>query len=102
MRKISMKVNESLTIKEGVEGYLRWCKLNNYSEDIINYYERIIHSFSLFCDLDMPLEELTEELIENYMLYLREKDLSSETVQTDIRGLNTIIMLGEINNLLLT
>lgn len=45
MEKISMKQGENLTIKEGLEQYIRWCKLKNYSEDTIEFYTRTIHCY---------------------------------------------------------
>lgn len=91
MEKISMKQNENLTIREGLEQYLRWCKLKHYAEETVSFYERAIYNFSLFYDLEQPLHMLDCEVIENYNLYLCEKGLSATTIHCYIRGLKTII-----------
>lgn len=91
MEKISMKRGENLTIRQGLEQYIRWCKLKNYAEETIEFYNRTIHAFSLYCDIEKPLEVLNKELVENYTLYLRDKGLSATTIHCYLRGLKTII-----------
>ena len=83
-------MQSEITIREGGERYLRWCKLNNYSLDTVLHYERTLHNFSLFCSLDVPLANLIETLMEDYILYLREKGISSVTLNTYVRGMKTI------------
>ena len=91
MEKISMKRGENLIIREEVEQYIRWCKLKSYAEETIEFYNRTIHAFSLYCDIEKPLESLDSKLVENYTLYLREKGLSATTIHCYLRGLKTII-----------
>lgn len=91
MQKITMKREQDMTIGEGLRSYLRWCKLNNYSEDTLKFYEEQIHLFSLFYDLDKPLSELTCETVEDYTLYLRDKNLASTTIHCYMRGFKTIV-----------
>jgi len=91
MQKITMKRQQDMTINEGLRSYLRWCKLNNYSEDTLKFYEEQIHLISLLYDLDKQLSELTCETVEDYTLYLRDKNLASTTIHCYMRGFKTIV-----------
>ena len=73
MVKMEMRTAVNLTIKEGFQKFLRWCKLNNYAPDTVRFYERSIYNFSLFHSLDSPISDLDEDLIEEYTLYLLRK-----------------------------
>ena len=86
-----MKQGKNQTIREGLEQYIRWCKLKNYAEETIRFYEWTIHNLSLYCDLDQPLQELNADLVERYTLHLREKGLSATTIHCYMRGLKTIV-----------
>lgn len=86
-----MKVSKNITIEEGGQQFLRWCKLNNYSPYTIHFYEDSLHNFSLFCDLNQPINIINAELIEEYTLYLQQKHIASVTVHCYLRGISKII-----------
>ena len=91
MEKIRLNAAESLTIREGFDRFLRWCRIKNYAKRTTQFYEKTIHNFSLFHDLDNPVTTLNEEIMEEYALYLREKNISSMTMHTYLRGMKRII-----------
>lgn len=91
MKKISMKMATDITIEDGGNQFLRWCKLNNYSPYTVNFYEQSLHNFSLFCDLNQPIGVLDSNLMEEYTLYLQQRNVSSVTVHCYLRGMSKII-----------
>lgn len=65
--------------------------MNNYAPDTVRFYERSIYNFSLFHSLDSPISDLDEDLIEEYTLYLREKNICSMSIHTYLSGMRRII-----------
>ncbi|MBP3383841.1 MAG: site-specific integrase [Firmicutes bacterium] len=80
-----------MTIRNGGDQFLRWCRLNNYAPDTLNFYEQSLHNFSLFCSLEEPIERLNADTMEEYTFFLQKKDISSVTVHCYLRGMKTVI-----------
>jgi hypothetical protein len=63
MQKIRMKRDKDITIRDACEEFVRRRKVKNYSPYTIKYYNTNIHIFGLFCDLDLPIPVINEDLI---------------------------------------
>lgn len=91
MQKIRMKQKKGMTIGQGVEEFIRKCKVKNYSKYTIKYYDNNIHVFSLFCSLDNEIEVITEDLVNQYILYLQEDlDIRDYTVMSYVKAIRTL------------
>ncbi len=63
------------------------CKVRNYSKYTIKYYENIIHNFELFYN---DIAEVTEFIVNKYLLFLKNKGIAGKTIKTYIGGLRTM------------
>ncbi|WP_051280131.1 tyrosine-type recombinase/integrase [Anaerovorax odorimutans] len=90
MPKIKMCNGNSRSIKEGFEEFLLMCKVRNYSKYTIKYYENVIHNFELFYNLDNDIAEVTEFIVNKYLLFLKNKGIAGKTIKTYIGGLRTV------------
>ncbi len=81
---------KEISIEQGFERFFRWCRLKGFSEYTIEFYDEIRMNFAKFKNLDAPIEEINKELLEEYILFLQEKDISSVTVFTYLRGLKRV------------
>lgn len=88
--KITMNT-KPMTIKEGFNNFYTEKKANNYSESTLYYYESNIRKFSYFYSLNHDIEDLSEDIVTGYMLYLKAEKLADRTVQTYIKGLRAIL-----------
>lgn len=91
MTRISMQDNSIKSIQEGALEFLNHCVASNYAFDTIIYYENVIHNFSLFLNLEEPVTVLTKRKIQEYQMYLAEKQLAEKTIKTYISGLRTVL-----------
>ena len=79
------------TIKEGYTEFQKYCQVRNYSKHTIKHYDNMLHSFELFYSLDSDISTITEELVNDYMMFLLDKNLAGRTLATYIGSLRTII-----------
>lgn len=91
MKKIKMNINNSVTAEEGFNIFLNHCKAKNYSDYTIKFYKNTIHNFSLFYNSHNELDNINKSVVEEYIVYLKNKELSDVTIATYIRGLRTIL-----------
>lgn len=91
MPKINLKGSDVESIQEGYDVFKRYCLTRNYSQYTIKHYDNTIHVFELFYTLDNDIGSITQELIEDFMFYLMQKDLAGKTVATYIGSLRTIM-----------
>jgi len=53
-----------------------------FSVHTIKHYDNTIHSFELFNSLDNDISTITEELVNDYMMFLLGKNLAGRTLAT--------------------
>ena len=90
MSKNIKMTQKEISIAQGMDRFLRWCRLRGFAEYSIEFYDEIRMNFALFKDLDAPIEDINKELLEEYILFLQKKDITSVTVYTYVRGLKRI------------
>ena len=73
-----------------VEKYLIEQRCRGNTNFTLDYYRTVLSRFVDFCG-DVPAEELTLELCQEYYFNLRSNELSSGSVQTYIRGLRAFL-----------
>jgi len=91
MARIKMEKASDLTIKEAFENFKKHCIVQGCVEDTVKYYQNTINTFGHFYDLDSPVSTITQDVVENYQVYLSKKNLASKTVKTYVTGLRTIL-----------
>ena len=90
-RKIKIDNKNTQTIQEGFKEFLRSREVKNESIYTTKYYQNIIVNFSKFQDLSMQLHEVDKRLIEDYIIYLRDKNLAGRTIFDYVTGLMTML-----------
>ena len=83
------------TFDEGFEQFiLEHCSMKNVRPMKIiekHYREMTKYSFYKFYDKDIVLNELQQEDINNYVLWLKESDIRDSTVNIQLKALKTVI-----------
>lgn len=92
MEKIGMKMKNNITIKEGFEEFIRRCEVKNYSAYTTRYYNTVIMVFALFCSMDSPIKVINEDLINQYVLHLRETGIKDHTVLSYMKGMRPVML----------
>ena len=98
MKKIKLSKNEDLNLKEGLDKFIRYCKIKNLSEDTIEYYKNSYNYFIEFlqseysCDGTLMLSELTGRFIEEFTLWLgNTHKINNTSINTRLRGLRAFL-----------
>ena len=89
-KNIKLNVGKDITIEQGFERFLRWCRLKGFSEYTIEFYDEIRMNFARFKNLDEPIEDLNKELFEEYILFLQKTDVTSVTLFIYAKGLKRV------------
>ena len=71
MKKLKMVKSNTLTLEEGCNKYLDNCRARNLREGTINHYRQTYVQFKKFFDMQMPVSEITEEVYQRYVVFLR-------------------------------
>ena len=85
MKQIKMRKSEDVTVKEAHDLFIRKCKVKNLSDHTIKTYEDKLKRFIEFVEPTSLANEITADVIDNYILDLREDDISDTTVATLLR-----------------
>jgi len=95
LRKMTLTRGTDLNFVELKEQYLKKCKVNNLSEYTISFYEVSSRTFGKFISLsDLKVEDITRDLVDDYILHLRTTEVKAVTINTYIRGITPIIKYG--------
>lgn len=95
-----MQVKSDITLEEGVALFIRKCKVKNLTEYSINSYETKIKKFTDFLGADYPVDEITTETIDEFILSMRQQGLRETTVNTNLRAVRSLLYyLMEIGKL---
>ena len=89
-KNIKMNMGKDITIEQGFERFLRWCRLKGFSEYTIEFYDEIRMNFARFKNLDESIESLNKELFEEYILFLQKTDVTSVTLFIYAKGLKRV------------
>ncbi|ACL19493.1 integrase family protein [Desulfitobacterium hafniense DCB-2] len=95
LEKMIMSKGEDITFTELQKRYLKKCLVNNLSEYTLRFYEVSCNTFNKFIDLSQLMaSEVNRDLIDNYILYLRNTGVKAVTINTYIHGISPIIKYG--------
>lgn len=93
MNKITMvKKNSNLTIEDAFTLFIRKCKVKNLTELSIASYEKKIIHFYEFMDKTKPVIEITSDVVDNYILWLRENTEANDiTINSYLRTVRAFV-----------
>jgi integrase/recombinase XerD len=87
MNKITMTKKNNLTIEDAFALFIRKCKVKNLTQNSIHSYETKIVQFYKFISKDTPVNELNADIIDDYILYLREETEANDvTINSYLRS----------------
>ncbi len=90
-RVMFMRKDDKALVKDLYEQYRKSCQVRNLSERTIKYYDDCIHEFLKFAGEGLELPQLTSELVEDYILYMKDKGLAATSINTYLRGIRTLV-----------
>ncbi len=91
MKKIKVQTLNDITLEEGLELFLRKCRVKNLSEATINFYQINAKYLFNFFGAEFPVAEIKEEMIDELTLSLKEKGLKTTSVNTVLRSIRTFL-----------
>lgn len=61
-----------LPLKRAIDGWLRWCAASGYSPNTLNDYQRSSRYFADFISPDTPINSITSDDVERWMLHMQQ------------------------------
>ena len=86
MKKLRMVKSNSITLEEGCNKYLDNCRARNLREGTINHYRQTYVQFAKFFDMQMPVSEITEEVYQRYVVFLRTTLHNDVSIKIILKG----------------
>lgn len=95
LKRMVLAKQSEMTFIELKKQYLRKCQVNNLSEYTLNFYEVSCRMFNKFCDLSvLKVGDINRDLIDDYILHLKDTSVKDTTINTYIHGISPIIKYG--------
>ena len=91
MKQIKMRANDNVTVKEAFDLFIRKCKVKNLSEQTIKAYEDKVKRFIEFVQPTSLASDITSDVIDDYILELRESDITDITIATLLRHVRAFV-----------
>ena len=91
MKKLKMNAAAALTFEEGCNKYLLYCRQRNLREGTINHYRQSYTQFYKYFDPQMPVTQITKDVYNDYVLYLRETLDNDVSINSYLRDLITTL-----------
>ncbi|ABR47132.1 hypothetical protein Amet_0911 [Alkaliphilus metalliredigens QYMF] len=97
LKQIIMTKRSDLTYKELEEDYIKECRVNNLSEYTIDFYVISGRTFGKFVDVNgLKVAGIKRDLIDDYILHLKDTGVKDITINTYIHGISPIIKHGMV------
>ena len=82
----------NLTIEDAFTLFIRKCKVKNLTELSISSYEKKIVHFYAFMDKSNQVNEITSDVVDNYILWLRENSEANDiTINSYLRAVRAFV-----------
>lgn len=92
MAKIKMVKKSTITFEQGYKEFLMYCKVRNLREATIKHYDDSLKTIYKFIEPDTPLNTITKDTVNNFILGCKEKlNIRDTTLVTYLRALKTIL-----------
>lgn len=89
MKKLKLVADNSLTLEEGCNKYLEYCRARNLREGTINHYRQSYGQFYKYFDKDMQVSEMDEKAYQKYVVHLRETLHNDVSINSYLRDFIT-------------
>ena len=89
MKKLRMMQSNTLTLEEGCNKYLDNCRARNLREGTINHHRQTYVQFEKFFDMKMLVSDITEDLYQRYVVFLRETLHNDVSINSYLRDFIT-------------
>ena len=74
------------TIQQAFERFQKYNRLKNLSQGSLDFYAAKGRSFFRFLgDTEQPIHTITEEMVEDYIFYMKDQQLHDTTINTNLR-----------------
>ncbi|HIW21848.1 MAG TPA: tyrosine-type recombinase/integrase [Candidatus Dorea intestinavium] len=91
MKKMLFKQKSDISIEVAYELFFRKCKVKNLSEQSLTYYNDKYRILSSYVDTSEPINLFTRDVVDDYILWLRGKDLKDVTINSYLRMLRAFL-----------
>lgn len=92
MEKITMSKKSNLSIQEAFDLFIRKCKIKNLIDQSISSYEKKMVHFYEFIDKSEPITAVTKDIIDNYILWLRQNTEANDiTLNSYLRSVRAFL-----------
>lgn len=90
-RKIIRFTEEEKNIDEGVKEFIEFLKMNSYRDATIKHVNDAYRDFYKFYDPANPISSINQKLVDSYISYITNKDISNTTKQIYVKDFKRII-----------
>lgn len=92
MEKITMRrKTENVTVEDAFNMFIRKCRVKNLSDYTILAYQKKLAEFITMVGKNSPVTDIDCDAIDDYILELREREVSDVTIQTLMRHLRAFV-----------
>lgn len=91
MQRMRMTAKNSITFEEGCNLYLQNCRERNLREGTIKHYRQAYTQFYKYFEPEMALESLTQDVYNEYVVFLRETINNDVSINSYLRDLITTL-----------
>lgn len=103
MKKLTIKLENDLTFKEGFNEFIYNCKVRNLREGTIKHYKESYISIARYFDENILIKNINKKTFEKFILKCQENEkIGSQTLHTYSRDLKTILYFFMNNNYMST
>lgn len=92
MKKIAMSKKSNLSIEDAFELFIRKCKTKNLTDLSTSSYQKKMIHFYEFVDKGDPIESITKDTVDDYILWLRENTETNDiTINSYLRSVRAFL-----------
>jgi integrase/recombinase XerD len=90
-KQLTLSRSSNKTLREGFKDFIIHSRVKNLSEHTLTYYEDCFSKLCKFIDKDTPINEIDKATVDEFILFLRDSDISSITINTQLNGVRVIL-----------
>ncbi len=82
---------ETKSIKEAFDEFIRYCKVKNLAKDSILFYENCFKSLTRFISLDLRASQISLTTVQDYILWQKCIPITATAINANIRGIRAFL-----------
>jgi len=90
-KKMVIQPENTLTIQEGLDEFVKQCKVQNYVPETISNYIYTMKKFGKFFDLSNLLSDINIEILNSYIISLQDESITEYSVMTYTKNIRAIL-----------